>query len=247
MIGVNLPEKAKVVVFEIWGAYGLFKKPYSPMSPVSYPIPPPTAIFGMVGAIAGWDKKEEEYLIRINSGEVAVGVRVMKPVQKFRAALNLLDTSESFRLKEGRRIQIPFEFLKNSHYRIFFWHANEDRVMKPLRRALESSRPIFTPCLGLANCLADVEYKGSIQVSCKPGGEKIKMTCVVPLEDGKPVIHYDLSGRRLSRITVPSRMAPDRQVLKYQELVVGEEGNGQKIVVDVEAFYECSEDHLLFF
>lgn len=116
MIGVNLPEKAKVVAFEIWGAYGLFKKPYSPMSPVSYPMPPPTAIFGMIGAIAGWDKKEENYLVRINSGEVAVGVRVIKPVQRFRAALNLLDTSESFRLKEGKRVQIPFEFLKDSHY-----------------------------------------------------------------------------------------------------------------------------------
>jgi CRISPR-associated protein Cas5h len=241
---MNLPDGAKVIVFEIWGDYGLFKKPYTPMSPVSFPIPPPTAIFGIVGAIAGWSK--EEYLGKINSGDVAVGVRVINPVQRFRTALNLLDTSESFRLKDERRVQIPFEFLRDPHFRILFYHSNRE-VIEPLVRALSENRPVFSPCLGLANCLAEVRYNGLMKVSHKPGGEKIGMTCVVPLNDGRPTVHYELSGRSITRLSLPSRMLPDRKILKYQEVVIGEEGEEQRIVVDVEGYYECGEETLLFF
>lgn len=241
---MNLPDGAEIVMFEIWGEYGLFKKPYSPMSPVSFPIPPPTAIFGMVGAIAGWSK--EEYIDKINSGDVAVGVRVINPVQRFRAALNLLDTSESFRLKDERRVQIPFEFLRDPHFRILFWHSNEE-VIEPLLMALKKGRPIFSPCLGLANCLAEVRYNGLMKVCYRPGGEKIGMTCVLPLNGGRPIVHYDLSGRSITRLSIPSRMASDRKILNYQEVVIGEEGERQRIVVDVEGYYECGEEVLLFF
>lgn len=243
-MSVSLPDGAEVVVFEVWGPYGLFKKPYAPMSPVSFPIPPPTAIFGMVGAIAGWSK--EEYLEKIKSENVAVGVRVINPVQRFRSALNLLDTSESFRLKDERRVQIPFEFLRDPHFRILFWHSNRE-VIEPLVGALEKNRPVFSPCLGLANCLAEIRYNGLMEAYYRPGREKVEMTCVVPLNGGRPTVHYDLSGRSITRLSLPSRMASNRKILKYQEVVIGEEGEDQRIVVDVRGYYECGKETLLFF
>ena len=36
-------DRPHALVFDIGGEYGLFKMPYSPMSPVSYPLPPPPA------------------------------------------------------------------------------------------------------------------------------------------------------------------------------------------------------------
>ncbi len=50
----------RTLVFDVAGEYGQFKRPYSPMSPVSYPFPPPTAVLGMLGAIAGYAK--DDYL-----------------------------------------------------------------------------------------------------------------------------------------------------------------------------------------
>ena len=243
MIERIVPDGARVLTFEISGPYALFKKPYSPMSPVSFPIPPPTAIFGILGAIAGWQK--DQYLERINRGDCAVTVRVMNPVEKFRAAVNLLDTSESFRLKG--HIQIPFEFLRDARFRVFFWHGDETDVLSPLREKLESGTTAFTPALGLANCFAEIEYRGEKSAELRVSRTSVGLTCAVPVENGKPVIHYDLSGKRVTRITVPSRMTPDRRVEKYQTVVVGEEGNGQTIAADVEFYYECGEDRLLFF
>jgi len=54
----------KVLVFDIWGDYGHFRKFYTTTSPLTFSFPPPPTIAGILGAIYGTDKKTNEYLIR---------------------------------------------------------------------------------------------------------------------------------------------------------------------------------------
>jgi CRISPR-associated protein Cas5h len=50
----------KVLVFDVWGEFGHFRKHYTTTSPLTYSIPPRTAIAGMIAAIEGFGK--DEYL-----------------------------------------------------------------------------------------------------------------------------------------------------------------------------------------
>jgi len=43
----------KAVVFDVWSDYAHFRKPYTTTSSLTFTLPPPTAIAGLVGAIMG--------------------------------------------------------------------------------------------------------------------------------------------------------------------------------------------------
>ncbi len=236
-----------VVVFDVRGPYALFKKPYALMSPVSYPAPPPTAVFGLVGAIAGFDKRE--YLAKIGETGVRVAVRLLEPVRKHRAGINLIDTRQAqyFRKRPGigvhgmAHIQVPHEFLKNVGYRVYFSH--DDRaVTRPLVERLEAGTAVYTPCLGLAQCLADVSFRGTFQAAPRGPGKGVSIHSVLPVTDDV-VVHYQRSGRYV-RYRVAARMTPDRVVTRYDEVVV--ETQGRPIVADVSRYYEVDGENVLF-
>jgi len=239
---------AKAVVFEIWGPYGLFRKIYSPISPVSYPCPPPPTILGIVGAIVGFGK--DEYLGRLarREDDFAVAIRLMKPVRKFRAGLNLINTKDA---KDFRptlpdpRIQIPFEFLRDPHYRIFFCHRDQ-AITECLTEHLRAGRTVYTPCLGLAQCIANVGFIGELGLEEVHGGE-VEIHSVVPTDQAEVKYIPEKQGERCRylRLKIPSRLAPDRTPLKYQDLVI--ETTGKPTKVFTKSFYRCNEENILLF
>ena len=112
----------RTVVFDIWGPYGLFRKPYAAVSPVSFPFPPPPAVLGMVGAICGIAKDRLHDTLAWNA--VRIGVRPLTPTRTYRAAVNLLNTKDGtdryFRpAKNACHMQVPFEFLREPSFRVF--------------------------------------------------------------------------------------------------------------------------------
>ena len=115
----------RTLVFEVFGDYGQFKKPYSPMSPVSYPLPPPTAVLGMLGAILGYGKNEYSKRLGWEQLRVAVGLRA--PLRVFRAALNLLQTKDGtdgfFRPRAGQNThtQVPVSYTHLDVYKRQFY------------------------------------------------------------------------------------------------------------------------------
>ncbi len=216
----------RVITFEIEGPWGLFRKPYAPVSPVSYPFPPPTAVMGLVGAICGYDKRE--YHERIGWGSFRAGVRLLRPVRTFRAALNLLNTKKSGPLdrlwrpaKESYRMQIPFEFLADPAYRV--WVAGlEDAAAARLVERLTGDGPVYTPVLGLANCLADVRFlSDGALAELGPSGEAELLDCVIPLDESTS-IEYD-PKRGYQRLRVPATMDRERVVHRYPEVVVADD------------------------
>jgi len=249
-------------VFDIVGKYGLFKKPYSPLSPVSFPIPPPTAIYGMIGAIAGFSKypmNDNYYLRLINEGDIQVGIKLLAPIKRYRAGLNLLITkgTQYFRPKgshiperenakprqEASRTQIPTEFLVDPEFRIFFAHSNP-RVTDAIERQLTIAKStVYTPCFGIAQCLAEIKYSekypGIFPIQEIRDG-KNQLDCVVPLSRAK--VHYE-QGEKLFRFRVPALMAPDRTVTYYEDVIINEEA--KPIRVEVKSYEKIGGDSLL--
>ncbi len=211
------------LVFDIEGEYAQFKKPYSPMSPVSFPFPPPTAVLGLLGALAGYAK--DEYAERLGWQQVRVGVGLRAPVRVFRAALNLLNTKDGtdshFRPKAGANthIQVPCEFLRSPAFRIYAADLPAE-VADDLARELSAGRTAYTPSLGLAQCLAEVRWVGRYPARPAAATEWSAAT-VVPLVEGVRVRYEE--GRRYQRLRVPASMGGERVVHRYQEVVVAED------------------------
>ncbi len=212
----------RCLAFDIQGEYGHFKKTYSPASPVSYPFPPPTAVLGMLGAILGYGK--EEYHQKLDWQQVQIGVRLLRPVQIFRAAINLINTKESdpyFRpiLGKNTHSQIPFEFLKFPSFRIYLSGLSEQNA-DTLKNYLTNNQTVYTPTLGLADCLADIEWVG--EFALESHHEKTWQThCVIPTQTDLKIRYED--RRRYHRLRVPTEMDEKRVVHRYQEVVLAED------------------------
>ncbi|WP_295447171.1 type I-B CRISPR-associated protein Cas5b [uncultured Thiodictyon sp.] len=212
------------MVFDIAGEYGQFKKPYSPMSPVSYPLPPPPAVLGMLGAVLGYGKDAYHQRLGWDLVQIAVGLRA--PLRVFRASLNLLQTKTGtdgfFRPLAGQNThtQVPFEFLRHPHFRIYI-AGLPDQVADELAERLRTGRTAYTVALGLAPCLADVTWVG--EWSAQPlANPEWQVTTAVPLRDGIQV-HYE-DSRRYHRLRIPVTMDGSRIVHRHQEIVLAEDG-----------------------
>jgi len=233
----------ETIVFEIKGAYGHFRKIYAPLSPVTYSFPPPPTVMGMIGGICGYGK--EEYLEKIGWQDVRLAISLKNPVSKYRTGLNLINTKSNtfFRLKgESPRIQIPYEFLKHPHYRIFVSGAKKE-AMETLKLFLKKGKTVFTPSLGLAQCIAEVDFIDVLDAE-KLTEEEHLISSVVPREQIKHA--YYKPGGRYNRFRVAHRMRPlGRVVEKYTEAEV-EEG-AKSITVHTDKAYSVGGENVLFF
>jgi len=231
----------KTIVFDIKGDWGHFRKPYAPVSPVTFPLPPPPTVLGMIGAICGYGK--DEYAEKIGWDRVRIAISLKAPVKHYRTALNLVNTKSNkfFRLVgEASRSQIPYEFLKSPSYRIFVADAS-DETMNALKRYLRSDTTVYTPSLGLAQCIATVSFVGIHQAGQLPPG-KLVVTSAIPLALGQ--VYYD-EGGRYTRFRIPHLMRPDRTVEKYSEVLVEE--TLRPITVETSHAWRVNDENVLFF
>ena len=237
----------RVIVFDARGPWALFKRPYALMSPVSYPVPPPPAVFGMVGAVVGLPR--DQNLQRMGQGRARVAVRLLEPVRKLRAALNLVDTRSAryFNTRnpaagvEGlAHSQIPHEFLKDVAYRLYFTHDDPD-LLNELERRLVSGQAAYTPCLGLAQCIADVVHVGTHEARQRRG-QSVPMHTAVARDPGVTV-HHELH-KRYVRYRVAAEMSPDRVVTRHLDLEV--ETTGRRMVTDCPGYWEVGGDNVCF-
>lgn len=214
----------RTLVFEVSGEYGQFKKPYSPMSPVSYPLPPPPAVLGMLGAVLGYGKND--YAQRLGWEQVRIAVGLRAPLRVFRAALNLLQTKDGtdgfFRPLADQNVhtQVPFEFLRQPHFRVYVAGLAES-VADDLAERLSAGRSAYTVSLGLASCLAELAWIGEWPAQALPAGEWAVQT-VMPLRDGVTVYYEE--SRHYHRLRIPAVMDGERIVHRYQEIVLTEDG-----------------------
>ena len=234
----------RATVFDISGPYAHYRKNYSPASPVTFPCPTPSAVLGLLGAIAGFEKRE--YLSIFASGKYGIAIRLLAPVQKFRAGINLINTKldpKTFRLKgKSPRIQIPFEFLRDVHFRIYFWHESK-AAYNPILAQLDKGTTVFTPSLGLAQCIAEIDFQGEHPLMHQSANTAIAIDSVVPIDDQ---ISFTFEPKKkYQRFTVPVDMRPGRIVTKYQNAIAEE--NGHSIQVSGSSAYDCNGDTICFF
>ncbi|MBE0429349.1 MAG: type I-B CRISPR-associated protein Cas5 [Thermoleophilia bacterium] len=214
----------QTIVFDVKGSYGHFRKPYAPVSPVTYPFPPPPSVLGLIGAICGYGKEDFHQIIGWEKTKIAATLR--SPVRLFRAAVNLLNTDDGtdkhfIPRGDTYHMQIPFEFLRMPSFRLYVTGLSK-RVESDLLKHLRTGTTAYTPCLGLANCIADTAYVGEFAARNIDSDKPVSCASVIPWND-RIVVKYD-EGRHFQRFRIPAVMDNKRMVHRYQEVVLAEDG-----------------------
>ncbi len=216
----------KFLIFDIWGDYAHFKKYYTTSSPLTFSIPPRSAIIGFISAIIGINKNE--YLNVMTKDKAKIAVRIINPIKKIRITQNLIDTKGGHwrPVKRGNltgRTQIRFEYLKDPRFRIYFQHTNTE-IYESLKENLKNHKSVYTPYLGISELLADFLFISESTISEKlEGKEFIDIHSVISLEK-QTQVNLLQPGRKYFKERIPVEMKPGRIVTEYKEVLFEIEG-----------------------
>ncbi len=237
----------KILVFDVWGEYAHFRKYYTTTSPLSFSIPPRTAISGLIGAILGLPK--DEYLKYFSKQQAQIAVRILNPIKKVRLAENLINTKNDcfIPIKKGAhspRTQIRFEFVKDAKYRIYLYHI-DPIIFNKAKSMLLHHKCVYTPCLGITEHIANFEFIGEKAIIEKSSTEFIKLDSALPTDSIKEIKLED--GEYFSE-TIPTEMELDRSLKEYRKVMFERNGvQGKGITAKVDRYWELETNESIIF
>lgn len=218
----------KILVFDIWGEYGHFKKPYTTTSPITYSIPARTTLAGMIGAILGIERNKVNFLLNPKKSNIALSI--INPIKKVMIAQNLIDTKKAKKMSRiDGRTQIRFEYLKNARYRIYY----SGEYYEQLKKHLENHTSEYTLSLGLSECIANYKYLGEFEIERKNGD--CELNSVLNSKNTLPENIDFTSGREIFSDRFAREMKEDREVLEYSDLIF--ERGGKTISIRESEYY----------
>jgi CRISPR-associated protein Cas5h len=238
----------KLLVFDIFAPFAHFRVPYTTTSPITYPIPPKTAIAGIVSAIIGIDKNE--YLSYFNSSNFRVGIKIINPIKMIHICENFLNVKEvkffaRWEKRKNPRTQIKVEFLKDVKYRLYIWHS-DNTIYSKLKRNLYEHNSFYTLCLGLSECLANFEFVGEYSLTSKTTDNPVEISSVIPLEQIKQdSLIFDNTPSRYLKVHLPVELSENRELKKTEEILI--ERDGKTVQLKSVNFFECNKENIFLF
>jgi len=243
------------LVFDLFADFGHFKVPYTTTSPLTLPVPSRTAVYGIIGAVVGLDKKD--YLSHFQGEDCQMALAVKRPVKKIRIAENLINTknvNETFMFarmnshKAAPHSPTRIEFLKEPGYRIYLHHRDRE-IFDKVCRHLENHHTVYTISLGISECLANFEYIGLFDAQyIENNKEFVELNSILPLQWLSSSGNLDLEGENyLIRVHLPLEMKPNRELVKTGDFLV--EANGKSIKVRLPSYYRIDplNENIIFF
>jgi len=238
----------KILVFDIWGDYGHFRKFYTTTSPLTFSFPPPSTIGGILGAIYGIGK--DEYLRVFSLDRCKIALKIVKPVKKVRMGINLINTKGGYWTLYSNqyhepRTQIRTEFLKEPFFRIYYAHEDE-KIFKVIKDHLKEHKSTYTVSLGLSELLADFKYIDEYDSEAKSDNGLVEIQ--TPITESK-LIQNGLeieSGKKYFKEKMPIKMNQERIVEKYDDVIF--EPDGKTIKAKVKDYYRLENgENITFF
>lgn len=246
MAGSEGKEKAKgpLLAFDVVGPMAHFRKFYTNSSSLSYPVPPRTALMGLIAALLGYER--DGYYEELGSERARIGVRLRSPVRTAMQTVNYLFTKNEGWDGSRGHTQIPLELVlprppeRFVRYRVYFAHADPDLV-RELHRQLVQGEYRYPLYLGLTECPAWVENPrlhdpGTVDWVLNPD-EPLPLGTVVPLSRVTELPPLErLAGRRLLKDRMPFDFTDTRRLQSVADVLWEAEGRPLPLRVHGEAF-----------
>jgi CRISPR-associated protein Cas5h len=233
----------ETIVFDIWGDYGHFRVPYTTSSPITFPFPPKSSIYGIIGAILGYEK--ESYLREFNKEKWLFSVSLKKPVVKIHIPENFISTKKAkmfarMSARESCRSQINMEFLKEPFFRIYVTTSDKE-AMKKLYTMLEAHQTEYTVSLGISECIANFKLIGQFEALKKISNVYINIDPVLPLKSNieNNSINLVQEDKKFIKVHMPAELSEDRELLKSMDFIV--ETNAKTVSIKNMEYYEIPE------
>lgn len=195
--------------FEIKGPIALFRKPYTTTSTISFPIPTPTAVAGLIASILGLQNGSDAKGASADYWKEMPGTRI--GIQRLNRTSWLSETINFWNTKNPQRsphIQVKHQFVRDPHFRIFVEGSLEKRLSAQLR----AGRFYYTPNLGAAYALADIIFLGDFKVEKPLSSPEYEVHSAIPLTPQiENSINY-LATQGLMKDTFPFKLDAVRQV-----------------------------------
>jgi CRISPR-associated protein Cas5h len=246
------------LIFDISGEYGHFRKFNTTTSPLTYSIPTPSAIFGLLGAILGIEREDSHNKIRegnehlrevFTTENAAVAIKPISEIKKVNIGFNLLDTGsyQSF-FNITNRTQIEYEILKDPKFRIYLnW---EHPFKNELSERLKNKRFHFNPYLGISQMTANVMYVGEKKLIELSGKDYVDFDTAINLseiESEKAPIDVAFIKDRVFQVeTFPLDMQIDRKIKRYGEILVEMNGDNIRAIPNQKSFSIENEGNIQF-
>lgn len=239
----------KVIAFRIFGDFAHFRPYYTTSSPTTYSLMPPTSMIGLIGAVLGLDRDQDEYYERLTRAGIKVGIEMVKPLSKIMMGINLIMTKGNYwvptsRNSNGSRSPTKYEFLRAPEY-IIYVSMDDETLLNELAQRLHTHCHAYTISFGLANLLADIEFLEFQDADAVSTDQYVELDSAVPLSL--------LAGERPIEITSDvkyckeqyvSSFAADRIPKSYVDVLFA--SNGRKLNVRVSSYYQMGTRKFVF-
>lgn len=169
------------------GDYGHFRYPYASNAPITYTVPPKSALAGLMGAVVGVERQVMNPMYQSVCDHLFYSVVVKNPVRKVshQFTMHSLHSSSVTRARKNEkltRVQVTdeegevsykdgasptpgsIEYLENVAYEVVL--AVSDEAPKNVKKLfadfierIQNNEAMFDPTLGVRNCFATIEYK----------------------------------------------------------------------------------------
>ncbi|WP_333871736.1 type I-B CRISPR-associated protein Cas5b [Desulforamulus putei] len=195
-------------VFEASAAIAMFRRPYTTTSSVSYPVPTPTAVAGLLAAITGLDNGCQEQGFAARYWQYLQGTRIaiqmLAPLKWRSETINFWNVKEP---QKNPHIQVKHQFISRPRYRFYVQGGIEEK----LKKYLSQGTFVYTPYLGVAYAVADIKYCG--HYPWEPVTmEQLDVSTVVPYTGNLEVDILSSGGSFRERI--PFRLNQDRSLVE---------------------------------
>ncbi len=206
-----------VIRFRIQGRFGHFLRAEANASAPTYPVPPRTALLGLIGAVLGLPKDSPQ--AELEPASIALAgplpcthwhkVKLRKDPPEALPRIVKRSQKMDKHTKPERATLIAQEWLLSPRYQV--WASLPEPYHVELNDRLKERRWHFQPCLGLTELMADLVWEESLEATGLPHDIHC-ITTVFPKESGEldmDVIFEDrliLQSLRMPRYVTPERV-----------------------------------------
>lgn len=239
----------KIVRFRLSGRFGHFLKAEANASAPSYPVPPRTALLGLLGAVLGLEKDEPQVLL--GNAKIAVSgpltqthwhtakLRKDPPTALSRAIKR--GQGEAKTTKPEKATLIAQEWLFNPNFLVWanLQNSHHETLVERLQRRLW----YFQPCLGISEHLAELSFEDSIEVTSLPLGSH-DVVSVFPQSAGE--LNTDEIFKRslaIHFLRMPREVSKDR-VFSHENYYM--ERNATPVPVNTDQAYQVGDKNIIF-